>query len=640
MANPSIAMAHGQAAETKIQEWLQAIAHSRQLLGEIEELGVDIIVEKDQLEALKKKKKDDEAGKTKRKRGPEDDDDDDDDDGPDQGPDSGKGPSGRSGKGDKGPPTKRPKIVIIDDDGDVQAEMARKAAERAKKATEATEALRKEKERMRKEHDELTMKMEEKKRAQREEAARRQREEVDRREKEEEARRKEEEEKRKTEEAKTSKRKRSSVPDSDTDSNLGLGPTQGPPPKKIRTEEPSGPHIPPKGNEPQVTSQPRQPETATQPYESLEAIPLKDIILEDTNNSEAIERALQARKSNRPLNKPNGIRNCNTFIDGKQCGGAQCFANSVLQCLAAVLEPKWLKKSLGTHLNLRGSLPVYKPFEHLFDILEGIQGGAKTVFNDKIVLEMLIVLGRHKQGFLKRTNQGLKNHVIMDGSRQQDCAEFLYRLLTRLKEGCPIEDDDTCLVNHQLIDSLFKAELVTSWTCSECKHERQETETPDVFTIIPTKDKEEVANILSKKKTETEERSMECRNPACKKQSNHIQTWAGLKQLPEILIIRSNVVDDRQVKQNFNVDMPEVLDMMDYSVHEKTRTKYVLRAFLKHMGDDTNSGHYIGYVQGQQGRWWRCNDKSITVLGSRKAAAYDPGYGETYMLFYERLRDD
>lgn len=466
-------------------------------------------------------------------------------------------------------------------------------------------------------------------------------------------------------------------------------------------EKPQGPQIPEKRNETesghvsgiQQTENPKQPLTegpsgksqekqsrnTTQSYEDLENIELDDILLEDTTGSDAVQRALNARKINMSLKKPNGTLG----------PGLTCFADCIMQCLAAVLEPKWLKKSLGTHLQQRkpnGDRPIYRPFNDLFRTLQRIQDGGKGVVIDELA-DLVLIFDLHqrrhkfktlaewddfklqKQFEWHRSNKppaSAKQQEFKDaflpldeddegysGHQQQDPALFLNNLLGRLRIGAPIYDNhEQDYAPHPIIDALITTDPIEKFQCNLCGAERQKdrpTELNFGFDIKPKYDEEPIENILKRmKENRSDEVQVACL--ACKENlAPQKKIWVGV-HLPEILIVRSELQEFIGVDKNGapiskkllnNIRLADTLDMQAFSPDEG-RTKYVLKAFTKHTGKVTWQGHHMAYVRGQNGAWWRCNGSGVGKLHSLEAAAKDThGYDAAtiYMIFYERLRD-
>jgi hypothetical protein len=432
------------------------------------------------------------------------------------------------------------------------------------------------------------------------------------------------------------------------------------------------------------------PKNTAQSYKDLDKIALKDIKLENTNTPQAVEEALNARNINRPLNKPNGIGN----------KGNSCFANSVLQCLAAVLEPKWLKKALGTHLQLNPPsakpklkhILMYPPFNPLFKILECLQSGTPGDVTVG-VHKMLKFLDTHRREIqlwgLKGDERKYrdKHRDNIEGSEQEDCRIFLEIILNLLEKGAPLLPEywdpdvspefQVSHPPHELIKRLFFVETAIPFVCDDCGLGSGRTDGGKLFlTVTPSKKPGEekrrktvhLAEMINNQKNMEEghgvvkrcdkcwpekdkkyERCDDCQGleveklcKSCrpKRDSHHTSRWQGLKNLPEILTVQidfMNSVNRKEIKYCHDYQIPEFLDMAEYSANHSNRTHYILRGFIKHSGTQLDDGHYRAYIRGQEGRWWRCSDRLIDRMESFAAAVNDHENGENYMLFYERL---
>jgi ubiquitin C-terminal hydrolase len=345
---------------------------------------------------------------------------------------------------------------------------------------------------------------------------------------------------------------------------------------------------------------------------------------EEDPEGRAIREALNSRAICRQLNKPIGIRK-DRF---------ECFAISTMQCLAAVVEPNWLKQSLGTHLQtLSGIWPV---FDDLFTVLARVQSGSQAGFVEPI------------KNMLENLQDVTRKGVNMDGNQQQCPAEFFEYLIDVLKTG-PLLKDGYIVPPHRLIKPLFWVDSSDTWECLGCKHQRSKLQTGNYFFTLAVEQGPKTLNdLFQDKKNDISETTGAC--DACNEyESMNRLRWNGLEHLPDILIIQLNMFksiykEDKETRQKtflrtekqfVSIDMPEELDVAAYSANNnQTRTKYMLRAFIKHRGDDLHQGHYIGYVRQKEGSYWECDDQFVDLLTFDAAKGRK---GETYMLFYERL---
>jgi hypothetical protein len=141
-----------------------------------------------------------------------------------------------------------------------------------------------------------------------------------------------------------------------------------------------------------------------------------------------------------------------------------------------------------------------------------------------------------------------------------------------------------------------------------------------------------------------------CRNLGSFKQ------WRGLWNLPEVLAIkfdRATVSDEvdterrlKEIKKDYVVSPEVMLDMAEYSINDKTRTKYELKALVRHIGTSLEVGHYITYVHDEGHHWWKCNDSHVGSSNLNAAKQGPIAYkkngtqiekGDIAMAFYQRI---
>ena len=106
-----------------------------------------------------------------------------------------------------------------------------------------------------------------------------------------------------------------------------------------------------------------------------------------------------------------------------------------------------------------------------------------------------------------------------------------------------------------------------------------------------------------------------------------------LTRLPLVLAITLGRFRDDGTKIGTDVSFPlEDLDLSPFVriPENHSQVKYDLCSAIVHQGSIQHSGHYIAHVRGQ-GRWWRCNDTTVTEISAE--VAHDK---QSYILVYQQ----
>ena len=106
--------------------------------------------------------------------------------------------------------------------------------------------------------------------------------------------------------------------------------------------------------------------------------------------------------------------------------------------------------------------------------------------------------------------------------------------------------------------------------------------------------------------------------------------------LPKILIVALNRNTMSGRKNTTNVEVPcAPNDILDLSPHvcgyRPDAYKYKLYAVTNHMGG-ARGGHYTANVQMENGKWYNCNDATVTEIGVNNVISRS-----AYMLFYKKV---
>jgi hypothetical protein len=107
-----------------------------------------------------------------------------------------------------------------------------------------------------------------------------------------------------------------------------------------------------------------------------------------------------------------------------------------------------------------------------------------------------------------------------------------------------------------------------------------------------------------------------------------------IKSMPSNLLIHLvrfsfSKATGKYVKNSIPVTYPSEFDASRYA---PGAGDYELNSVICHFGDTPNSGHYICYVK-NNGRWFKCNDSSVTPVSEREALSQTR---ETYFLTYAK----
>lgn len=115
-------------------------------------------------------------------------------------------------------------------------------------------------------------------------------------------------------------------------------------------------------------------------------------------------------------------------------------------------------------------------------------------------------------------------------------------------------------------------------------------------------------------------------------ESDEVSSEYTMFTLPEVLIFQMSMFENK-VKKNFNLEIPEKIDMKEYyGGEQETDANYSLVGFVKHMGSML-SGHYTSYVKHRDdGNWYCINDMVISKFDKSSLSSQQT----PYLLFYER----
>ncbi|KAF2649062.1 cysteine proteinase [Lophiostoma macrostomum CBS 122681] len=339
-----------------------------------------------------------------------------------------------------------------------------------------------------------------------------------------------------------------------------------------------------------------------------------------------VDEALASMPKDYRSPRPNGILN----------KGNMCYANAVLQGFAATLDPDWLGPVLGDHAS------DCKVIEGFLSLLDQIKRGEKEAFCDPSKFQNAVaVIG----------------DPIFGGMKQEDATEWLRQINEILAHGPSYTYGRNPPTGNPLIEALLRVNEGTTRQCRSCKNEDWiNNDTGDwMLTMYEPRNvpnKTHSINDLLAIKAESEMlEDYKCE--ACH-QMGSARTWHGLRNLPEILAFKFHRTDLtgevnpetqalKEVKKDYKVEPEVALNLAEYSINDKTRTKYSLRAVVRHIGTDLKAGHYIAYVHHEGHKWWKCDDSRVRAssLNAALSGLLDKkgrlvNNGDIAIAFYQR----
>ena len=106
------------------------------------------------------------------------------------------------------------------------------------------------------------------------------------------------------------------------------------------------------------------------------------------------------------------------------------------------------------------------------------------------------------------------------------------------------------------------------------------------------------------------------------------------KNAKNILSTTDKYIINKLIKKNKIQNIPDILDLTEY-VNNKENNKYKLINFIKHLWEETNSGHYIEYsLDVENKKWYEYDDKDIKEIDD---SLINDIKKDAYMLMYQRI---
>ncbi|KAL6552136.1 hypothetical protein OROGR_008290 [Orobanche gracilis] len=297
---------------------------------------------------------------------------------------------------------------------------------------------------------------------------------------------------------------------------------------------------------------------------------------------------------------PFGLVNC----------GNSCYANAVLQCLTFTRPiASYLLHGLHSKTCRKRDLCLICKFEHL------IQRGQATQSHSSPL--------------------GLLSQIQPIG-REEDAHEFLRNVIEKMQSICleeagafgPLSDDST------LMGLTFGGYLRSKIKCMKCLGRSEQCERMMDLTV------EIEGNIRTLEDALKQFTSSETLGGDDKYKCSRCKSYQKAKkklnvlEAPNILtLVLKRFRSGNLEKLNKLVKFPEVLNLSPFmSGMSDKYPVYHLYAVVVHLGmNAAYSGHYVSYVKGFQGDWFRIDDSRVSHVDLESVLS-----AEAYILFYAR----
>lgn len=121
-------------------------------------------------------------------------------------------------------------------------------------------------------------------------------------------------------------------------------------------------------------------------------------------------------------------------------------------------------------------------------------------------------------------------------------------------------------------------------------------------------------------------------------QTSNAATKNTLFSLPKVM----TVILNRGKGLQYNVPVKFQKTIKIYESASNKWVQYKLKSFVTHLGESSNSGHFVANIQDEKGKWWFYNDATVT---EQKDSDVDASLHSTklenvpYILFYVRAED-
>ena len=127
------------------------------------------------------------------------------------------------------------------------------------------------------------------------------------------------------------------------------------------------------------------------------------------------------------------------------------------------------------------------------------------------------------------------------------------------------------------------------------------------------------------------ENAMYCNN--CK-QSLKANYTTYIVNSPEILIIILN--RGKGIEFNVKLEFTEYLNIQNYVKEQNDSNNYKLIGVVTHLGENSESGHFIAYCRSPvDDNWYKYNDDIVNSVNNFQKEVID--FAMPYILFYQRM---
>ena len=311
--------------------------------------------------------------------------------------------------------------------------------------------------------------------------------------------------------------------------------------------------------------------------------------------------------------------------------------NQIYQALTPIVNPLLIFNAIRFHKEYyKGK--IERPYSY-FSI--GIQNDAYDMFN-----AFLNVL--HDETKEEDNTVTIKNPIFQK-------LDPIYHDYDLNNGDIPYRYDEILYFNYRILQKMYSKEyskLTSRFTSSivnitECAVDGCGNKT---FGVMETnvyelnlidadiKEKENLHDLteyMNNQLTETEY----IENHSHRKATGHLRCYNYHRfwRIPQILIIRLKrfaIIDGREQKLNYPINIPERFDISPYihlyAKNERCNmnTTYQLLATVQHRGG-VNGGHYFTYGI-RENRWFELNDSSATPIDR-------PDHSQSYFVIYKRI---
>ena len=217
---------------------------------------------------------------------------------------------------------------------------------------------------------------------------------------------------------------------------------------------------------------------------------------------------------------------------------------------------------------------------------------------------------------------------------QQDVQEFSCILLDVIEKKAEREG------RSNFVKDIFCGKMINYIRCTKVQYESIREET--FYDIqLPIKGFKDVYASL-RDYTQEEDLTGDNQYDTVKLGKQDAKKGIKFKILPKILFFHLrrfeyDLEQDENTKIVQNYQFPDNLEMNPFTVDPEMQppetTAYSLMSIMVHVGNRSNSGHYISFVQPQMdGRWFKLNDETISECS--KQYVNDMSFGEDYIRTY------